>query len=101
MTCTRITKVEHSSYLKDKEMKRLFLQSVFVVGLLLSSIATASNLPTEEPMGGETFGHSVKNIGDGLYVFRWWVYRNIFIVTDEGVIVTDPINPKAANLFAR
>ena len=75
------------------------MQSVFVVGLLLSSIATASNLPTEEPMGGETFGHSVKNIGDGLYVFRWWVYRNIFIVTDDGVIVTDPINPKAANLL--
>ena len=80
-------------------MKRLFLQSVFVVGLLLSSIATASNLSTEDPMGGETFGHSVKNIGNGLFVFRWWVYRNIFIVTDEGVIVTDPINPKAANLL--
>ena len=84
-------------------MKRLlirsFIQSVFVVGLLLSSIATAANFPTEEPMGGEPFGHSVKNIGDGLYVFRWWVYRNIFMVTDEGVIVTDPINPKAANLL--
>ena len=50
-------------------------------------------------MGGEPFGHSVKNMGDGLYVFRWWVYRNIFMVTDEGVIVTDPMNPKAANLL--
>ena len=80
-------------------MKLLFIQSVFIVGLLLSSIATASNLPTEEPMGGETFGHSVKSIGNGLYVFRWWVYRNIFLVTDEGVIVTDPMNPKAANLL--
>ena len=80
-------------------MKRLFIQSVFVVGLLLSSIATAANLPTEEPMGGEPFGHSVKNIGDGVYVFRWWVYRNIFVVTDEGVIVTDPMNPKAASLL--
>ena len=80
-------------------MKRLFMQSVFVVGLLLSSIATASNFPTDEPMGGEPFGHSVKNMGDGLYVFRWWVYRNIFLVTDEGVIVIDPMNPKAANLL--
>ena len=51
---------------------------------------------TKEPMGGETFGYSVKSLGNGLYVFRWWVYRNIFIVTDEGVIVTDPLNPRAA-----
>ena len=80
-------------------MKRLFIQSVFVVGLLLSSIATASNFPTKEPVGGETFGYSTTNIGDGLYVFRWWVYRNIFLVTDEGVIVTDPMNPKAAKLL--
>ncbi len=43
--------------------------------------------------------HSVKKIGDGLYVFRWWVYRNIFIVTDDGVIVTDPLNPNAAKLL--
>ena len=41
----------------------------------------------------------MKNIGDGLYVFRWWVYRNIFLITDEGVIVADPMNPKAARLL--
>ena len=80
-------------------MKRFFIQSVFVVSLLFSSVTTASNLPTDEPMGGEPFGHSVKSIGDGLYVFRWWVYRNIFLITDEGVIVTDPMNPKAAQLL--
>ncbi|MBV1931722.1 MAG: hypothetical protein KUG71_08385, partial [Porticoccaceae bacterium] len=66
-------------------MKRLFMRSIFVVGLLLSSIATASNFPTEEPVGGKQFGYSTTNIGDGLYVFRWWVYRNVFLVTDEGV----------------
>lgn len=80
-------------------MKRFFIQSIFVVSLLFSSLTMASNLPTEEPMGGEPFGHSVKSMGDGLYVFRWWVYRNIFLVTDEGVIVTDPMNPKAAQLL--
>ncbi|MBT3205606.1 MAG: MBL fold metallo-hydrolase [Gammaproteobacteria bacterium] len=77
-------------------MKRIFIQLVFVVSLLLSSIATASNFPTEEPVGGKPFGYSTTNIGDGLYVFRWWVYRNIFLVTDEGVIVTDPMNPRVA-----
>ena len=80
-------------------MKRLFLQLVFVIGLLFSPMASASDFPLKEPMGGKTFGHSVKSIGDGVYVFRWWVYRNIFIVTDEGVIVTDPLNAKVANLL--
>lgn len=55
--------------------------------------------PIDEPTGGEPFGHSVTEINDGLYVFRWWLYRNIFIVTDEGVIVTDPMNPVAAKLL--
>ena len=77
-------------------MKQLFLKSIVVIGLIFSSAAMAGNLPTQEPMGGKTFGTSVKEIGNGLYVFRWWVYRNFFLVTDEGVIVTDPINPKAA-----
>ena len=81
-------------------MKRKALQIVVLFGLLIPTLAsTASSFPTQEPMGGEPFGHSVKKIGDGLYVFRWWVYRNIFIVTDDGVIVTDPLNPNAAKLL--
>ena len=81
-------------------MKRLLVHSLMIVGLLFSAAAaTASDFPTREPMGGKPFGHSVKALGNGLYVFRWWVYRNIFLVTDEGVIVTDPMNPKAARLL--
>ena len=73
---------------------------VVLFGLLIPSLASAaSSYSTQEPVGGEPFGHSVQKIGDGLYVFRWWVYRNIFIVTDDGVIVTDPLNPKAAKLL--
>lgn len=82
-------------------MKRIILKLTVVAGMLFSSIALSADLPTQEPMGGKPFGHSVKNIGDGLYVFRWWVYRNIFLVTDEGVIVTDPMNPKAAKLLQK
>ena len=74
--------------------------TIIIFALLISSLAVAApGFPTDEPVGGEPFGHSVTEIGDGLYVFRWWVYRNIFIVTDEGVIVTDPMNPKAAKLL--
>ncbi|WP_028774452.1 MBL fold metallo-hydrolase [Shewanella waksmanii] len=81
-------------------MKKICMLSMLMAGLLISILATAApKFPIQEPMGGEAFGHSVKNIGNGVYVFRWWVYRNIFLVTDEGVIVTDPMNPKAAKLL--
>ncbi|MCG7984684.1 MAG: MBL fold metallo-hydrolase [Candidatus Thiodiazotropha lotti] len=80
-------------------MYRILLRSILVLGILFGTTALAAEFPTQEPMGGKPFGHSVKNIGKGLYVFRWWVYRNLFIVTEEGVIVTDPLNPKAAKLL--
>ena len=81
-------------------MKSVILKSIAVVSILFTTMVSASsNLPTQEPMGGKPFGHSVKKVSDGLYVFRWWVYRNMFLVTDEGVIVTDPMNPKAAKLL--
>lgn len=74
--------------------------AIIVIVFLSINVTYAQDLPTQEPIGGETFGHSVKKISDdGLYVFRWWVYRNIFLITDEGVIVTDPMNPKAAKLL--
>ena len=41
----------------------------------------------------------VTQITDDLYMFRFWVYRTIFLVTDDGVIVADPINPKAAGML--
>ena len=81
-------------------MKNQIRNGCIVLGLLATSLAFAEpKFPSDKPVGGEPFGHSVTEISDGLYVFRWWIYRNIFIVTDEGVIVTDPLNPKAAKLL--
>jgi glyoxylase-like metal-dependent hydrolase (beta-lactamase superfamily II) len=39
----------------------------------------------------------VEKIADGVYGFRYTFYRDIFIVTDDGVIVIDPLNAEAAN----
>ena len=81
-------------------MKYLLRSAILLFGLFVSTLSLAAKeFPLTEPVGGEPFGHSVTTLGDGVYVFRWWVYRNIFIVTDEGVIVTDPLNPKAAKLL--
>lgn len=84
----------------NQTMKTTIRQVILLFGLILSALAVASpKLPIQKPMGGQEFGHNVKQIGNGLYVFRWWVYRNFFVVTDDGVIVTDPMNPKAAKLL--
>ncbi|MBT8421746.1 MAG: MBL fold metallo-hydrolase [Gammaproteobacteria bacterium] len=37
-----------------------------------------------------------RQIAEGLYTYRWGAYRSLFMVTDEGVIITDPISPEAA-----
>lgn len=80
---------------------KLLLHSLAITAslCLTTPLLAASDYPMTEPMGGEPFGHSVKYIGNDIYVFRWWVYRNFFIVTDEGVIATDPMNPQAAQLL--
>jgi glyoxylase-like metal-dependent hydrolase (beta-lactamase superfamily II) len=38
----------------------------------------------------------VTRIVDGVYSFRHHFHRNFFVITDDGVIVTDPINEQAA-----
>lgn len=38
----------------------------------------------------------VEKITDDIYGFRYTFYRDIFIITDDGVIATDPLNPEAA-----
>ncbi len=43
--------------------------------------------------------YETENLGDGLYSFRWGAYRNIFLVTDDGVIVTDPMGVDSAGVF--
>ena len=40
-----------------------------------------------------------EQLDDGLYAFRWEAYRSLFMVTEDGVIVTDPISVKAASRY--
>lgn len=82
-------------------MKRVFQTLAMIASLGMAAPVLAEDYPLSEPMGGETFGHSVKHIGHDIYVFRWWVYRNFFMITDEGVIATDPMNLMAARLLKK
>ena len=65
-------------------------QYVALISLLLAgAVAQAQFIPGIELIETE-------DLGEGLYAFRYGPYRNIFIVTDEGVIATDPLDVKAA-----
>jgi glyoxylase-like metal-dependent hydrolase (beta-lactamase superfamily II) len=44
-------------------------------------------------------GFDTEEIAPGLYTFRYGYTRNIFMVTDDGVIATDPISPEAAKVY--
>lgn len=57
---------------------------------------TAAN---RTPLPLPTEGHEVTEIGPGYYSFRYKGLRNVFLITREGVIVTDPIEPKAAAIL--
>jgi len=83
---------------------RSCLQRLFICAVLSVS---ASFVMTTQVLAGAHTGDSeylfpgmlrqeTEQLADGVYAFRYTFYRNVFIVTDEGVIATDPMNAKAA-----
>jgi glyoxylase-like metal-dependent hydrolase (beta-lactamase superfamily II) len=59
----------------------------------------AQQTPTAPPAADST---ALTRIADDVYVFRHNTYQALFIVTDEGVIATDPIgllNPQVPTLY--
>jgi len=69
-------------------MKKLLLTI-----LLISSSAYAQFVPPGiDPTATE-------QISDSVYAFRWGPYRSMFIVANNGVIVTDPLSTEAAAAY--
>lgn len=63
--------------------------SLFATGLALAQVP-------QMPRSSQT---ETNRIADGVYSFRFNDHRSMFVVTSDGVIVTDPINPQAAPLM--
>ena len=72
------------------EMRNTIL---LIIGLCVPLVGHAQFVPP-----GIT-ATETEQLADGLYGFRWGAYRSIFIVTDAGVIVTDPISAEAADRY--
>ncbi len=86
---------------------RIFWTVLLAVAALNFQFAVAATHVLAKPEliakgGGSMFGSGsmqlweVEKIADDIYGFRYTVYRSVFIVTKDGVIATDPINPEAA-----
>lgn len=69
--------------------RRLRRLAIAALALLLPALGLAQGR-------GFMSSYETEAIGDGLYTFRYGPYRNIFLVGDEGVIVTDPLKVAAA-----
>ncbi len=75
-------------------------------GMVLGALALALSLPSDgvsaqqAPAAGQAT--ALTRVADDVYMFRSDTYQAMFVVTDEGVIATDPIgllNPEAPALY--
>lgn len=71
--------------------------SLVIAGLAALGLTTPLTAQTALPAPVQ--GHEVTEIGPGYYTFRHLGLRNIFLITRDGVIVTDPIDPTAAKVM--
>jgi len=69
------------------------LSTFFLTCLLLGTSAARSENASPPPEVATT------EVAPGVYTFRHGFTRNMFMVTSEGVIATDPISPQSARLM--
>ena len=76
-------------------MRRTGLYSaILLVGLFASIALTSLPLSAQQPPPYET-----RKLIDGVYIYRHMGHQAMFVVTPDGVLATDPINPTAAKVY--
>ena len=51
---------------------------------------------SDRPLFGKIKFWEIEQLSDQLYAFRYTFYRNIILIGNDGIIVTDPLTPEAA-----
>lgn len=77
-------------------MVRQLLLCLYAAVLILATSGNGAHAQFVPPGIATT---ETEKLADGLYAFRYGAYRSIFMVTDAGVIATDPISPEAAREY--
>ncbi|MCB1624567.1 MAG: MBL fold metallo-hydrolase [Pseudomonadales bacterium] len=78
-------------------LRALLLTACPAAAMFGATLAVEVTAPTA--LKAPVIGHDVTQIGPDYYTFRYKGIRNVFLVTSEGVIVTDPIQPAAARVL--
>ena len=62
---------------------------------LAASVAVASARPQEQPTVG------IEELADNVYLYTYNAHRSLFVANDDGVLVTDPQSPEAAQRYVQ
>jgi len=86
-------------------------KSIVLILLAMTIVSTASCksiilktvMKTVDPYfhGPEIDGTKFEKISDKVYTFRWNWYRNLIIVTDQGLVVIDPMNAEMSSALKK
>ena len=75
---------------------RCLYRALWLAGAWLSCTIPAAHA---QSVPGFMKFQETERLADGLYAFRQGAYRSIFLVSDEGVIITDPVSPVFARAY--
>ena len=80
-------------------------KKIFFLILILLQVACSSRFDplkiaeSDRPLFGKIKFWEIEQLSNEIYAFRYTFYRNIFLIGDEGIIVTDPLTPEAAEIL--
>ena len=81
------------------------IKKILVLALISLQVACSSNhdliqvSESDRPLFGKIKFWEIEQLSDQLYTFRYTFYRNIILIGDDGIIVTDPLTPEAASIL--
>ena len=81
------------------------IKKILVLVFISLQVACSANhdlikvAESERPLFGKIKFWEIEKLSDQLYAFRYTFYRNIILIGDDGIIVTDPLTPEAAAIL--
>ena len=78
------------------------IKKILVLVFILLQVACSANhdpiqvAESDRPLFGKIKFWEIEKLSDQLYAFRYTFYRNIILIGNDGIIVTDPLTPEAA-----
>ena len=78
------------------------IKKILVLVFISLQVACSANhdliqvAESDRPLFGKIKFWEIEQLSDQLYAFRYTFYRNIILIGNDGIIVTDPLTPEAA-----